>query len=599
MKQSTKILALALALTMALGMLAACAPAAQPAADATAQPTDAPAQEGKFTPGTYTATGKGNNGDVTVSVTFSADAITEVTVGEHGETAGISDPAIDRIPAAIVDGQTLAVDTVSGATNTSKAILAAVEDCVKQAGGDVEALKVAAEDNEKEQETVELTADVVVVGGGGAGLAAAVSAGENGAKVILVEKMSDVGGATSLSSGLMLVADTEQQKAAGITEDSLETYIEDVYTRSGEIGDKELITLLCTSANDTMAWLGQHGIVWSDKVQQKPDCTYPRTHSPIKPEDAKGALGDVFTRALQKEAVEKYGAEILLNTEALELLYENEKVCGIIAENSAESTRYEIRAKNVILATGGFAGNPDMARSYDKAIPDNADYYAHPGATGDGIVMAQTIGADVTGMEYIKSILSRTGVTRDITNAIFVNAEGNRFFDEDGKAEDLNAAIYNQTNSNCYMVYDSRTVGEVTEKVQKMLDEGTLFVGDTLEQLAAEIGVDGANLAKTVEEYNAVINGEKEDPFGRTTLGNTIEEGPFYAAERHVQVHYTMGGLKIDKDARVINTEGEPIDGLFAAGEVTGGIHGEYRIGGNSLTEIFVFGRIAGANAAK
>ncbi|HWQ50838.1 MAG TPA: FAD-dependent oxidoreductase, partial [Terriglobales bacterium] len=507
--------------------------------------------------GAYTASAQGNNAAVTVETVFSKDAIVSVTVKEHSETAGISDAPIAQIPEAIVAGQTLAVDAVTGATNTSKAILAAVEDCVRQAGGDPELLKQGGPSEETPFETEALETDVVIIGAGGAGLAAAVSAGENGARVIVIEKMPDVGGAMSLSSGLMLVAGTEQQKAAGITGDSQQVYIDDIYARSGGKGDLGLITTLCTSANGAMTWLGQNGLVWSDEVQTKPDCSFPRTHLPIKPEGATGALGDVYVKALQKSATENYGAQILLNTKGVELMQDEAgRVVGVVAENAADGIRYEISAASVVMATGGFAGNPDMARSYDKMIPDNADYYAHPGATGDGIVMGQAVGAELIGMEYIKSILSRTGATREIKNAIFVNAEGNRFFDEDGKAEDLNAAIYAQANSNCYMIYDSRTVGEVTESIQKMLDNGTLFVGETLEELAGKIGVDGTNLVKTVETYNPVAKGETADAFGRTTLGNTIEVGPFYAAERHVQVHYTMGGLKINSTAQVIGADG-------------------------------------------
>lgn len=559
------------------------------------------AAEAAFTPGTYQASAKGMAGDVTLATTFDENSILSIEVISQNETPSIGGPVLEKLPAQIVAEQSLNVDTVTGATMTSNAILDAVRQCVEMAGADPETLMARQETTAAELEQKELETDVVIIGAGGAGLSAAVAAAENGVRVTVVEKMASVGGTTALSSGLVQVAGTAQQEAAGITGDSWEVFANDIYTRGSEQGNREIIEYICKNANDTADWLAQHGINWNPEIQQKhgEDVTYLRTIAPVAPEGFSGALGGVFTQTLSEEA-EKLGAVILLNTKADHILTGENGAEGIHAVNQEENVEYTIRAKAVIIATGGFAANSQMAHEYDPDFPaDNTDFRAFPGSLGEGIVMGEEAGADVVDMQYMKILLSSAGPAAKVADAIYVNEQGERFVAEDAKGEVLAAAINRQTNSHCYMIYDSRTVGEVTEQVQKMLDDGTLYSAETIEELAQKLGMDAQNLRAAVDGLNAAAKGEQTDAFGREKFGNTIEEGPFYATERHTRLHYTMGGLKIDAGAHVLDTQGQMIPGLYAAGETTGGIHGTYRVGAYALTDILVMGRTAGANAAE
>ena len=559
------------------------------------------AAESVFVPGTYQASAKGMVGDITLETTFDDSTIQSIVIISQNETPTIGGPVLESLPAQIIANQSLNVDIVTGATMTSNAVLAAVRQCVEMAGADPETLMTRNEPTEVVLNQQELETDVVIIGAGGAGLSAAVAAAEKGVRVTVVEKMSSVGGTTALSSGLVQVAGTAQQEAAGITGDNWEVFANDIYTRGSEQGNLEIIKYICKNANDTADWLSQHGINWNPEIQQKhgEDVTYLRTIAPIAPEGFSGALGGVFTQTLSEEA-EKLGSVILLNTKADQILMDKNGANGIHAVNQKDHIEYTIQAKSVIIATGGFAANSQMAHDYDPDFPaDNTDFRAFPGSLGEGIVMGKEAGADVVDMQYMKILLSSAGPAAKVADAIYVNEQGERFVAEDSKGEVLAAAINRQPNSHCYMIYDSRTVGEVTDQVQKMLDDGTLYSAETIEELAQKLGMDAQNLRSAVDALNAAAKNKQSDAFGREKFGNTIEEGPFYAAERHTRLHYTMGGLKIDADTHVLDTQGQIISGLYAAGETTGGIHGTYRVGAYALTDILVMGRTAGANAAE
>lgn len=552
-----------------------------------------------YTGGTYNATADGKMGAITVEVVFSDDAIVSVNITQQNETVGLADGALTKIPAEIVEGQTLAIDAVAGATVTSQAILDAVAQCVALAGGDVDALKAAREVEAVPMTEQTLEADVVIVGAGGAGLSAAVAAAQAGSSVIVVEKMGYVGGTTALSSGLVQIAGTEQQRAYGIEGDTWEIYANDIYTAGDELGSKELIDTICKNANDTMEWLSGHGIVWQDTLVDKhgEDVSFLRTHAPVAPKGFKGALGAVLTDTLAAEA-QQLGAKILLNTKAESIITEGDAAVGIAAVNHEENVAYAIKGKAVIMATGGFAASPEMSHQYTGNFPvDNTDYRAFPGSLGEGIKMGEAIGAALVDMQYTKQLLSSDGYAAPIQNAIYVNAEGKRFCAEDGDTTEVTSAINDQTDGHCFILYDGRTIETVDDGVKDMIESGALATADTLEELAEKLGIDAAGLVETVANFNAIVAGEAKDEFGREKFGNTIEVGPFYASERHSRMHYTMGGLKIDAKAHVISTADTIIPGLYAAGETTGGVHGNYRVGANALSEIFVMGRIAGETA--
>lgn len=618
-------------------------------AETTAAETTAaePAGDGAYNPGTYTASAQGNNGPVEVSVTFSEDAITEITIGAHGETSGLSDPAFEKIPAAIVQYQSLGVDTISGATNTSNAILDAVADCVAQAGGDADALRAVAVEGGEEAEGAVLAdseIDVLVIGGGGAGLSAALSASQEGASVILVEKLSALGGNTFRCGGAFNSADPERQKDIPMTE-ALESAVEKVlahedvseehaalkaevqkqwddYKASGSTtlfdtpewhalqsldagdyeGNVELVRTLTSNTLDTLNWLSDNGVEWTDQVSTVVGALWNRSHQ--TPNNS----GSDIIAALEKNATDN-GVEIYLNSKAEELIVEDGRVAGAVITNSAGDKVTVKAGKGVIMATGGFSANVEMRVKYNKQWEDIGESLAtnnSPGATGDGIVMGEAVGANLVGMGWIQLMplngVSGGGISGYVNSSLYCNKEGKRFVAEDQRRDVLAAAALAQTDKLFYIVCDQKEAelrGRTPETLSYMVDNGLIYSGETIAELAENMGVPADALEQTVKEFNEAVKADKPDEFGRTTWENTIETGPFYAPSFSPAVHHTMGGLEINGNAEVLNTDGEVIPGFYAAGEVTGGIHGTNRVGGNAVPDALCFGKIAGTNAAK
>ncbi len=619
------------------------------AAETTAAETTAaePAGDGTYKPGTYTASAQGNNGPVELSVTFSEDAITEITIGEHAETQGLSDPAFEKIPAAIVQYQSLGVDTISGATYTSNAILDAVADCVAQAGGDAEALRAVAVEGGEDTEGAVLAdseVDVLVIGGGGAGLSAALSASQGGASVILVEKLSALGGNTFRCGGAFNTADPERQKDIQMTE-ALSSAVEkvlahedvsedhaklkaevqkqwDEYKASGSTalfdtpewhalqsidagdyeGNVELVRTLTSNTLDTLNWLTDNGVEWTDQVSTVVGALWNRSH-----QTPNNSGADIIA-ALEQNTTAS-GVEIYLDTKAEELIVEDGRVAGAVITNSAGDKVTVKAGKGVIMATGGFSANVEMRVKYNKQWEDIGESLAtnnSPGATGDGIVMGEAVGANLVGMGWIQLMplngVSGGGISGYVNSSLYCNKEGKRFVAEDQRRDVLAAAVLAQTDKLFYIVCDQKEAelrGLTPEVLSYMVDNGLLYSGETIAELAENMGVPADALEQTVKEFNEAVKADKPDEFGRTTWENTIETGPFYAPSFSPAVHHTMGGLEINGNAEVINTDGEVIPGFYAAGEVTGGIHGTNRVGGNAVPDALCFGKIAGANAAK
>jgi len=601
-----------------------------------------------YTEGTYTATAQGNNGLVTVSVTFSADAITDVTVVEHSETAGLSDRPIAEIPAAIVENQSLAVDTVSGATNSSNAILTAVADCVAQAGGDVEALKAVAVEKAP-VEDVEATYDVVVLGGGGAGLTASITAAQNGAKVILVEKAGSLGGNTLIAGQGFNACDPERQANTEMSEallGQLKSYLdldpadfgafaEVLETVKGQINDYiasgsttlfdspelhmlhtymggkrtgldgtviepdlELARTFATNALDALEWAESIGAQWNDTTSTILGAMWPRSHGL--------ANGNVIT--ILTDAAKANGVEIVTDTRANELIVENGKVVGVKATTS-EGANVTLHANSgVVLATGGFSANAPMVVEYNNYWPGLSDTMPStnaPTITGDGIVMAKAVGADLVGMGFAQLMPSShpvdgslfSGIWGSAETQVFVNKEGKRYVNEYAERDVLSKAALAQTDGIFYIICDNKIAKNAD--VAGMEAKGNVVVADTLEELAEKLGIPADTFVETIERYNSFVDAQKDDDFGKPLFGEKIDEAPFVATPRSPSLHHTMGGVKIDTNTHVISTEGNVIDGLYAAGEVTGGLHAGNRLGGNAMTDFLVFGRIAGENAAK
>ena len=608
-----RTLSLLLAFVMVLG-LAACG--GNTAQETTAAATAASEEAGIYTPGTYTGTAAGKNGDVKVEVTFSANAIDSVKVVEHSETAGISDGAIENIPAAIVENQSLAVDTVSGATITSDAILKAVADAVAQAGGDVEALKNAAAPA-GEKEAKELSADVIVVGGGGAGMAAATRLAQLGKSVILVEKSGFLGGAISVSGGNQVVMGSQLQIDNGVADDSVESMVADFEANGANKNNKEILTLFAENVGATTDWLvASCGITFEEGLHQLGEYSHNR-------ELAYTGGGAGFAEAMRK-AVEEAGVQVLLNTKAESLIADNGTVTGVKAASS--DADYTLTAGDVVLATGGYGANKDMLTDEMKS----ALYYGPASSTGEGIQMAQAVGAQTANMEYGKRYpngievsegMAKSTIAGNIVgwtmSAILVNKDGNRVVNEKASNRTILEEELKQEGGELYLLLDAETfeawkaklapAGISDADIEKYLEaNGTatpVFAhGETLEEAAAAAGINADNLKATVEKYNGFVAKGSDDDFGRaaTYLTKAIGEGPYYIVEQKPRFATTMGGLVINTSMQVLNEAGEPISGLYAAGENCGQVMGDDSPSGANNAWALTSGKLAAdAIAAK
>lgn len=615
-----------------------------------------------FEPGEYTVSAPGHNGELPMVVTLSSDRIESIDIDSSGESAGIADVVFTRIPQEIVEGQTLNVDVISGASVTSQGVIDGVAKAVKMAGADPEILKKrpkAADQPKAEEE--ELTTDVLVIGGGGAGLSAAATALQEGKKVILLEKFPSIGGNTVRTGGPMNAANPEWQKqfAALPGEDTTlqsvlkmeeseidADYLEDFRTLRQQIqdylnevegkdeylfdsaiwhriqtylggkrkdlqgnviyGQYDLVKTLTDNAPASVKWLEEIGVDFSwDNVEMPVGAMWRRGHKP------KENQGYAFVAALQK-FVEANGGQIITDTPVKELLIEDGKVVGVSARGP-RNKKVTVHAGAVVLATGGFGANTKMLKQYNTfwtEIADDIKTSNSPAITGDGIKLGESAGADLVGMGFTQMMPVSdpntgalfTGLQVPPANFVMVNREGERFVNEYESRDKLTQAAIDQGGL-FYLIADDEikktAYNTNQEKIDKEVAEGTLYRADTLEELAEQLGMDPAVLTGTVAKYNSYVDAGKDPEFGKNVFDRKVEVAPFYATPRKPAVHHTMGGLRIDTETRVLTKEGTVIPGLYAAGEVAGGIHAGNRLGGNALADIFTFGRIAGRNASQ
>ena len=575
-------------------------------------------QAGTYTPGTYTGVGAGKNGDITVEVTFSADKIERITVVSHSETPSLSDAAIANIPTQIVEAQSLGVDAVSGANYTSNGIVEAVADAVKQAGGDVEALKnvqVAAGEHVEE----ELTTDVVVVGGGGAGMSAAVRLAELGQQVILFEKASFLGGAISVSGGNQVIMGSQLQADNGVEDDSVESMVADFEANGAGKNNKEILTLFAENVGAATDWLvASCGIEFDAGLHQLGEYSHNR-------ELAYTGGGAGFAERMRK-AVERSGATVYLSTKVESLLVEDGAVVGVKAVSTDGTKEYTVHAANVVLATGGYGNNKDMLTDEMKS----ALYYGPSTSTGDGIRMAEAVNAQTANMEYGKrypnGVEVDTGIAKSTIagnivgwtmSAILVNADGNRVVNEKASNRTILEEELQQPGGMLYLLLDSETfevwktklapAGISEGDIEKYLAaNGTttpVFAhGETLEEAAAAAGVNAENLGATVEKYNSFVEKGEDADFGRNAsyLTMKIGAGPYYLIEQKPRFATTMGGLVVNTNMQVLNQDGNTISGLYAAGETCGQVMGDDSPSGANNAWAITSGKLAAdAIAAK
>ena len=549
-----------------------------------------------FIPGTYTETATGFGGEVSVTTTVSENKIEDVKITGDHETENIGTFAVQMLGERILAAQSPNVDALTGATVTSNAILGAFKKTLTAAGADMSAFAAAEDKGKALKKYEELTTDIVIIGAGGAGMTAAINATQAGKDVILVEMMPYAGGNTTKATGGMNAAETHYQKEQGI-EDSVKQFIEDTMTGGHNINDRDLVTIMAENSAAGIDWLDSIGAPLP-KISFSGGATNQRIHAP---EDGSGVGAYLVTALLKK--MDELGIKVMYNTKATDLLSLEGTVNGILAES--DDTYYTIHSKAVILATGGFGNNQEMIVRYRNDLEGTVTTSA-PGIMGDGIVMAQAVGADLVDIDQIQlhptveqktSMLITESVRGD--GAILVNQDGKRFTDELLTRDKVSAAELAQPGSYAYIIFDQK-LREGLKATEKYISTGITVQGDTIEDLAAAIEVDPATLADTLANWNKCVADKNDAEFGRTTgMDNDLSTPPYYAIKIAPGIHHTMGGVHIDTGAHVIDLNGNVIPGLFAAGEVVGGVHGGNRLGGNAVADIVVFGRISSASAVE
>ena len=593
--------------------------------------------------GDFTGTAKGFGGDVSVTLTLTDGAITGCTAEGKDETQGVGSEAIAKMPGEIAESGSIAVDGVSGATVTSTAIKEAAAAALTAAGLNPDDYKTAVEKTgSAEDSTVE--ADVVVVGAGGAGMTAAITAAGEGKSVVILESQSMVGGNSVRATGGMNAGKTVYQdenefgESAGVEKtlktaaekyadnetitalaktvseqwaayqanptgyfDSVELMELDTMIGGKGINDPELVETLCANSADAIDWLDEHGITLHN-VSSFGGASVKRIHRPVNAEGKTVSVGSYMIPLLQ-ENCEKAGVKMMLDTTATEILTDaNGAAVGVKATGASGET-VTVNAKAVVLASGGFGANLDMVVKYKPELKGFMTTNA-PGIQGQGIEMAQAIGAATVDMDQIQihptveantAALITEGLRGD--GAVLINEEGKRFIDEVGTRDVVSAAEIAQTGSYSWLVVDQAMV-DASSVIQGYIKKGYTVTGATYEELGKAMGVDAAAFAETMEKWNGYVEAKNDPDFGRTSFANPLNTAPYYAVKVTAGVHHTMGGLKINANTEVLNEKGEVIPGLFAAGEVTGGVHGANRLGGNAVADFTVFGRIAGAAAS-
>lgn len=542
---------------------------------------------------TASGSADGYAGELNVEVAIEDGKIESIETN-HQETGSIGGAAIESLTEQVINNQSVNLDTVSGATVTSDAFLAAVASAIEAAGLSVEQFNEQADTSTDEVEDQET--DVVVIGAGGAGLTAAIEAAEAGADVIVLEKMPIIGGNTNKATGGMNASETTVQEELGI-EDSNEVFFQDTLEGGHGLNDEELLSTMVEESSEALDWLNSLDTNLND-VSFSGGATNPRIH---KPEDG-SPVGPLIIEKLHNH-LQELDVPIMLESEVVQINREDDIVTGVEVQ-TLDGSEFTVSADAVIIATGGFGANSDLIAEFDQT---KAQFNStnHEGADGSGIEMGEELGAGTVDMEQIQTHpttnpengdLYTEGVRGD--GGILVNKEGERFIDELETRDVVSEAIINQTDSIAYLTV-SQNIADDNKSLQGYIDNGHALEGETIEDLAAEIDVDSNVLEETIQSYNdAVANGEDPE-HGRTSFSNALAEGPFFAIPVTPGIHHTMGGLTITSESEVLNTNEEVIPGLYAAGEVTGGIHGGNRIGGNAVLDIVVFGRIAGQNAAE
>ncbi len=567
--------------------------------------------------GVFTGAAMGMGGELTVELTIDKGAMTDLKVTKHAETAGISDPALEQVPAAILEAQSVEVDSVSGATITSKAIMDATAAALAAAQG------VQAE--EKAATVYPEQTDIVVVGYGFAGMNAALEAAEQGAHVVLLEKTEQRGGSLRIAGGTLSGAGTKIQAEQGI-EDSPELFYEEIVSRNAEIGGEanylpDVAKYYCEHSGAAVDWLDELGCDMGDRTAGQPSLYQPmkvaRVYSTGKSASYLEKVGELVDAKIAEGKIEAF-----YNTTVDDLIQQEDgSITGVVFTGD-DGVQRQLKAGAVILCTGGYGHSEELLKQYNFT---NVLTTAPASNTGDGLRMAVKAGAAVKNMDYCSTYAgglytSASGFVRsqnirvkDFPYMIFVNAQGQRFCDElgneDGSDYDAITSWWKKGDNIVYIVFDEGMIEALRaenipvingdkdwSKFDKAVQDGeSIFVGDTLEEAAAAAGVDAAGLAATIERYNGFVASGKDEDFGRTRLMKEFTGGKYYILRTMPYVMITSGGPVMNDRCEVLREDGTAIPGLYQAGEIAGNaaVIGHTTLGGVSNTDCIVFGKRA------
>lgn len=547
-----------------------------------------------YTPGTYTSFFPGQNGPVPVTVTFSQDRIESVVVGENKETIGIGQTAVKNLPGRIVAAQSLGVDMVSGATVSSVAIMSAVADCVKQAGGDAAKLMKPY----KAPQVVKhekLATDLVVIGGGAAGMIGAINASQQGLNVVLLEKQEFLGGASAICGGIVVAQGSEAQRNMGEKGDTPSKMAYDLLHNGHQRNDLSGLTLYALNVGKSIDWAVKQGV----QLDTKAGFAFRAEHKTPRVIPFVGGCPQ-YAQTL-REVLATTKTDVKLTTRATKLITTDGAVTGVEAK-AKDGTTYEIAAKAVLLATGGYGWNKEMLQGDLK----HALYYGPVSSTGDGHKMAEEAGAALQLMDcgkiYPQGIESSPGIAKSTLqgnnaaydiSGILVDINGKRVTNEKGAGKDILATLMKQKDATLYLLMDKPSFeafrkiignnGVTPAEVDKWLasngKSAPVFAhGNTLEEAAAAAGVDAAGLKATIERYNGFVKAGKDEDFGRPVrfMKKTIDtSGPMYLVEQKPRFATSLGSVVVDTSLHVLDKAGHPIPNLYAAGEVANAVHGD------------------------
>ena len=541
----------------------------------------------KFKPGNYQETVNDESYDYVINVELGKDFIKDMQLVNPTNYDSEVLNNFSEIKHRIIDSNSPHVDAISGATSQCEAFKKAVTKAMAQSNKEA----IIAEGGDPNTKAY----DVVVVGSGGAGLAAAIQAHDLGASVVVVEKMSVIGGNTNKASAGMNAAETKFQKLKGIV-DSKDLFYNETMTGGKNKNNPELLRYFVENAPDAIDWLDNNGIELSG-ITTTGGMSVDRTHRPA----SGAAVGGYLISGLVKN-INRRGIEVMLDSNVTEIITENHKVVGVKVTEEDGSIQ-TIKAKAVIIATGGFSANREMVEKYR---PDLKGFVTtnHKGATGSGIMILEKLGAGTVDMKEIQihpTVEQTTSylISESIRGggAILVSQIGKRFVNELDTRDKVSAEIIKLPEHYSYILFDQQ-VREENKAVEEYVSHDLVVQADSINELAQKLSIDANTLSNTIERYNQFVNTKQDEDYGRTTgMRHPINKAPYYAIKIAPGVHHTMGGVTINTHTQVLDTAKNVIQGVFAAGEVVGGVHGANRIGGNAVADIIIFGMQAGRQA--